>query len=208
MSLFVALSLTSLRRTIMSLLEEQRTLIGTGAECIGREDPFRSWASAQISIRQQIAQGVLSFRCLSVWLVATARTYEGCRRAAAAGGRCGSAQLHFPGRRAPTTTEAALYRLGTPQRDASGKISNAVLLLHGTTNTGKSFLMPTLADYLFQPGQPLDAQRYYVVLPDGIGEGESTKPSAGMRASFPRYRSHNHTHRAVGLFRACEFWRQ
>jgi homoserine O-acetyltransferase/O-succinyltransferase len=61
--------------------------------------------------------------------------------------------------------------LGTPQRDASGKISNAVLLLHGTTNTGKSFLMPTLADYLFQPGQPLDAQRYYVVLPDG-GRGE------------------------------------
>jgi hypothetical protein len=59
MSLFLALSVTSLRRTIMSLLEEQRTLIGTGAKCIGREDPFRSWASAQISIRQQIAQGVL-----------------------------------------------------------------------------------------------------------------------------------------------------
>jgi homoserine O-acetyltransferase len=75
--------------------------------------------------------------------------------------------------------------LGTPQRDASGKISNAVLLLHGTTSTGKSFLMPTLADYLFQPGQPLDAQRYYVVLPDGIGEGGSTKPSGGMRARFP-----------------------
>ena len=77
--------------------------------------------------------------------------------------------------------------LGTPQRDASGKISNAVLLLHGTISTGKSFLMPTLAGYLFQPGQPLDAQRYYVVLPDGIGEGGSSKPSGGMPASFPRY---------------------
>jgi homoserine O-acetyltransferase/O-succinyltransferase len=76
--------------------------------------------------------------------------------------------------------------LGTPQRDASGKISNAVLVLYGTASTGKSFLMPTLAGYLFQPGQPLDAQRYYVVLPDGIGEGGSTKPSDGMRASFPR----------------------
>jgi homoserine O-acetyltransferase len=47
--------------------------------------------------------------------------------------------------------------------------------------------MPTLAGYLFQPGQPLDAQRYYVVLPDGIGEGGSSKPSGGMPASFPRY---------------------
>ena len=77
--------------------------------------------------------------------------------------------------------------LGTPQHDASGKINNAVLLLHGTTSTGKSFLMPTISGYLFQPGQPLDAQRYYVVLPDGIGAGGSTKPSDGMRASFPHY---------------------
>ena len=77
--------------------------------------------------------------------------------------------------------------LGTPKRDASGKITNAVLLLHGTTGTGKNFLMPTLADHLFQPGQPLDARRYYVVLPDGIGAGGSTKPSDGMRARFPHY---------------------
>src|SRR5690349_13644847 len=77
--------------------------------------------------------------------------------------------------------------LGTPQRDASGKITNAVVLLHGTTGTGKSFLMPILADHLFQTGQPLDAQRYYVVLPDGIGAGGSTKPSDGMQTRFPRY---------------------
>jgi homoserine O-acetyltransferase/O-succinyltransferase len=77
--------------------------------------------------------------------------------------------------------------LGTPQRDASGRISNAVVLLHGTTGTGKSFLMPPLADHLFQPGQPLDARRYYVVLPDGIGAGGSTKPSDGMHIRFPRY---------------------
>lgn len=77
--------------------------------------------------------------------------------------------------------------LGTPQRDASGKISNTVLLLHGTTGTGKNFLMPILAGHLFQPGQPLDVQRYYVVLPDGIGGGGSTKPSDGLRARFPHY---------------------
>ena len=73
------------------------------------------------------------------------------------------------------------HRSARPRQD-----QHAVLLLHGTTSTGKSFLA-TLAGYLFQPGQPLDAQRYYVVLPDGIGEGGSSKPSGGMRASFPRY---------------------
>ena len=77
--------------------------------------------------------------------------------------------------------------LGTAQRDAAGKISNAVLLLHGTTGTGKGYLAPTLADNLFKPGQPLDVQRYYIVLPDGIGAGGSTKPSDGLHAHFPHY---------------------
>lgn len=77
--------------------------------------------------------------------------------------------------------------LGTPRRDASGKITNAVLLLHATTGTGKTFLVPTLADPLFRPGQPLDVQRYYVVMPDGIGFGGSTKPSDGLRGRFPHY---------------------
>jgi homoserine O-acetyltransferase len=77
--------------------------------------------------------------------------------------------------------------LGTPQRDATGKITNAVLLLHGTLGTGKSFLIPNLADHLFRPGQPLDVQTFYVVLPDGIGAGSSTKPSDGLRARFPNY---------------------
>lgn len=77
--------------------------------------------------------------------------------------------------------------LGTPQRDAAGKITNAVLLLHATTGTGKTFLVPTLANHLFGPGQPLDVQRYYVVLPDGIGFGGSTKPSDGLHGRFPHY---------------------
>ena len=77
--------------------------------------------------------------------------------------------------------------LGAPQRDGSGKIINAVLLLHGTGGTGKSFLMPSLADHLFQPGQPLDAERFYIVLPDGIGAGYSTKPSDGLRTHFPQF---------------------
>ena len=77
--------------------------------------------------------------------------------------------------------------IGVPQRDAAGHMTNAVLLLHGTTGTGKNFLAPTLAGELFGPGQPLDASRYYLILPDGLGRGGSSKPSDGLRARFPRY---------------------
>jgi homoserine O-acetyltransferase/O-succinyltransferase len=77
--------------------------------------------------------------------------------------------------------------LGTPQRDATGKVSNAVLLLHGTTGTGTDFLRPTVADHMFRPGQPSDAQRSYIVLPDAIGAGHSSKPSDGLQARFPHY---------------------
>lgn len=77
--------------------------------------------------------------------------------------------------------------LGKPRRDAAGRVANAVLLLHGTTGTGKSFLAPSLAGELFGPGQVLDASRWFVILPDGIGRGGSSKPSDGLRARFPRY---------------------
>jgi homoserine O-acetyltransferase len=77
--------------------------------------------------------------------------------------------------------------LGTPQRDQSGLVTNAVLLLHGTSGTGKNFLGPALAGELFGPGQPLDASRFYIILPDGLGRGGSSKPSDGLHAHFPRY---------------------
>ncbi len=77
--------------------------------------------------------------------------------------------------------------LGTPQRDAAGHVANAVLLLHGTSSTSKQWFAPTLAPELFAPGQPLDASRWYVIVPDGLGRGGSTKPSDGLRAKFPRY---------------------
>ncbi|MCD9031646.1 alpha/beta fold hydrolase [Luteimonas sp. Y-2-2-4F] len=80
------------------------------------------------------------------------------------------------------------YRtLGTPTRDAQGRIDNAVMILHGTGGSGAQFLQPRFADELFGPGQPLDAQRYFIVLPDNIGHGGSSKPSDGLRARFPRY---------------------
>ena len=80
------------------------------------------------------------------------------------------------------------YRtLGQPRRDAGGQVVNAALLLHGTTGTGEQFLKPSMADHLFGPGQPLDAARWFVVLPDGIGVGRSSKPSDGLRSRFPRF---------------------
>jgi homoserine O-acetyltransferase/O-succinyltransferase len=80
------------------------------------------------------------------------------------------------------------YRtVGTPHRDASGRIDNAVLITHGTTGSGAQFIRPEFAGELFGPGQPLDAARYFIVLPDGIGHGKSSKPSDGLHAKFPHY---------------------
>lgn len=77
--------------------------------------------------------------------------------------------------------------LGTPHRDASGRIENAVMVLHGTGGTGHQFFRPQFTDELYGPGQPLDLRTTYVILPDNIGHGKSTKPSDGMRMKFPRY---------------------
>src|SRR5512141_3175936 len=80
------------------------------------------------------------------------------------------------------------YRtIGTPRRDASGHTVNAVLITHGTTGSGAQFIRPEFAGELFGPGQPLDAAKYFIVLPDGIGHGKSSKPSDGLHAQFPRY---------------------
>jgi homoserine O-acetyltransferase len=77
--------------------------------------------------------------------------------------------------------------LGTPRRDARGAISNAIMLLHNTTGSAREWLSPELGGELFCAGQPLDAAEYYIVLPDAIGFGGSSKPSDGMRTSFPNY---------------------
>lgn len=80
------------------------------------------------------------------------------------------------------------YRtLGRPSRNSAGEIDNAVMLLHGTGGSGAQFLRPQFADELFGPGQPLDITRYWILLPDNIGHGQSSKPSDGMRMAFPKY---------------------
>jgi homoserine O-acetyltransferase/O-succinyltransferase len=81
------------------------------------------------------------------------------------------------------------YRtLGTAKRNRAGKIVNGVLLLQGNTGTGANWLRPGLADELFARGQPLDASEYFMIMPDAIGRGGSSKPSDGLKGKFPRYR--------------------
>ena len=77
--------------------------------------------------------------------------------------------------------------LGAPHRNAAGQIDNAVMVLHGTGGTGKQFLVPQFADELYGPGQPLDIRKYWIILPDNIGHGGSSKPSDGLRMRFPKY---------------------
>ncbi len=76
---------------------------------------------------------------------------------------------------------------GKPARDANGRVTNAVLILHATSRSGRQFLVPQFADVLFGPGQLLDTSRYFIILPDNIGHGKSGKPSDGLRAHFPQY---------------------
>ena len=77
--------------------------------------------------------------------------------------------------------------LGRPARDARGRIDNAVLILHGTGGSGRQFLAPQFAGVLYGAGALLDTTRYFIILPDGIGHGRSSKPGDGLRARFPHY---------------------
>src|SRR5687768_5376775 len=81
------------------------------------------------------------------------------------------------------------YRtVGTPRQDADGVVRNGVLILHGTGGTGGGFLNQNYAGRLFGKGQPLDAEQYFIILPDNVGHGRSSKPSDGLRMKFPKYR--------------------
>lgn len=77
--------------------------------------------------------------------------------------------------------------LGTPQRDAQGHVTNAVLLMHGTTASGHAFITPDMEQSLYGPGQPLDISHLFLVMPDSIGAGGSSKPSNGLCGRFPHY---------------------
>jgi homoserine O-acetyltransferase len=92
----------------------------------------------------------------------------------AAGGSLAELKLHY-------------RTLGQPRKDAAGRVANAVLVLHGTTGSGAQFLRPEFAGELFGAGQLLDAATHFIVIVDNIGHGQSSKPSDGLRAAFPKY---------------------
>src|SRR5690349_11302215 len=95
--------------------------------------------------------------------------------------------FHFRGGESLPALRMHVTTLGQPHRNAAGKIDNAVMVLHGTGGDGKQFLRPQFADELYGPGQPLDIGKYWIILPDNIGHGKSSKPSDGMRMRFPKY---------------------
>ncbi len=76
---------------------------------------------------------------------------------------------------------------GRPVTNSGGKVSNAVLIMHGTGGSGRQFLTPIFSHVLFGAGQPLDVSKYFVILPDALGHGKSSKPSDGLHAKFPHY---------------------
>jgi homoserine O-acetyltransferase/O-succinyltransferase len=77
--------------------------------------------------------------------------------------------------------------LGTPHHNTKGEIDNAILVLHWTGSDSRALLSPTYTKALFDPGRPLDAHRYYLILPDNVGHGQSSKPSDGLKVKFPNY---------------------
>jgi homoserine O-acetyltransferase len=88
-------------------------------------------------------------------------------------------------------TKRAYTTIGAPRRNARGEIVNAVLLLHGASGTSSMWIDPKTANPLFGPGKALDASNYYIIMPDGIGRGGSSKPSDGLKSKFPHYRYHD-----------------
>ena len=95
----------------------------------------------------------------------------------------------FKFRSGETLPELKLHYLtiGTPAKDNSGVVRNAVLIMHGTGGTGAQFLSAQFANVLFGPGQLLDATKYFIILPDAIGHGGSSNPSNGLHLKFPHY---------------------
>ncbi len=95
--------------------------------------------------------------------------------------------FRFSGGGSLTELRLHYHAFGQPRRDSHGRVRNAVLIVHGTGGSGDSLIRPEFSGALFGPGQPLDASRYFIVLPDALGHGKSSKPSDGLHARFPRY---------------------
>ena len=120
-------------------------------------------------------------------LIATARIFSAADYPAPAEGEYAIHDFKFASGETLPEIKIHYRTLGTIDKDASGKTTNAVLIMHGTTGSGAQFIRPEFGGELFGKEQPLDATKYFIVLPDGIGHGKSSKPSDGLHAKFPHY---------------------
>jgi homoserine O-acetyltransferase/O-succinyltransferase len=102
-------------------------------------------------------------------------------------GDCGHASGEHAGGESLASLKLHCLTFGTPRRDASGSITNGVLLLHGTPGSAADLTQAEFFDALYGPGKPLDLNRYFLAIPDAIGAGGSSKPSDGLHAHFPHY---------------------
>ena len=127
-------------------------------------------------------RGVALLALLSACAAALAANYP-----AAAEGDFVIRDFHFASGESLPQLRIHYRTFGQPRADAHGVVRNAVLIMHGTGGSGGSLVRDEFAGELFGPGQPLDAARYFIVLPDGIGHGKSSKPSDGLRGHFPHY---------------------
>jgi homoserine O-acetyltransferase len=127
-----------------------------------------------------------AFVCILFFCVSTSWTQQAGQLPLPKEGDYVAHDFHF--KSGETLQELRIHyaAFGTPTRDARGRVTNAVLILHGTSGSGAQFLAPQFAGVLLGPGQLLDITHYYVILPDNIGYGKSSKPSDGMHAHFPR----------------------
>ena len=120
-------------------------------------------------------------------LVATTATAQAPPAWPTQDGTFSMADFHFGSGETLPQLRLHYLTLGKPHTDQSGHTDNAVLLLHGTGGDAHSLLNPLFANVLFGPGQPLDITRYFLILPDDIGHGTSSKPSDGLHSRFPHY---------------------
>src|SRR6202522_836896 len=138
-------------------------------------------------MRSYVRAAIIAFLTIQISGIAVLSAQQPGQLPAPKQGDYVSHNFHF--KSGETLSELRMHyaTFGAPVRDANGRVTNAVLLLHGTSGTGKQFLAPQFAGVLFGPGQLLDITRYYIILPDDIGHGKSSKPSDGMHAHFPHY---------------------
>jgi homoserine O-acetyltransferase len=125
--------------------------------------------------------------CLLLLISVTIALGQGAKYPAPTDGAWVAHDFHFNSGETLPELRMHYVTLGAARRDADGMVRNAVLILHGTTGSTAQFLRPEFAGELFGKGQPLDATRYFIIIPDDIGHGKSSKPSDGLHAKFPRY---------------------